>query len=104
MKRRVKTLPDYLTYLGYVFFLPACLIGPVFEFRDFEDYLNQKGDYEKIPSTIRPALLEFRTFIISLAIYVGTMYFDLWHTVKPEFADYSYLYKMLYIAAAIFHI
>lgn len=49
-------LPDYLTYIGYVFFLPACLIGPVFEFRDYEDYLNRKGDYENIPSTIKPAV------------------------------------------------
>lgn len=30
IKRKVIDLPDYVTYLGYVFFLPACLIGPVF--------------------------------------------------------------------------
>ena len=30
LKRRVKDLPDYLTYIGYCFFLPASLVGPVF--------------------------------------------------------------------------
>lgn len=30
IKRKVVNLPDYLTYIGYVFFLPSCLVGPVF--------------------------------------------------------------------------
>lgn len=30
IKRKVVELPNYLTYIGYVFYLPACLIGPVF--------------------------------------------------------------------------
>lgn len=29
-KRKVKDLPDYLTYMGYVCFLPASQVGPVF--------------------------------------------------------------------------
>lgn len=55
-KRKVMTLPDPLTYIGFLFFLPASLVGPCFEFRDFEDYINRKGDYEKIPNTLKPAL------------------------------------------------
>lgn len=30
MQRRVIQKPNYLTYLGYVNFLPACLVGPVY--------------------------------------------------------------------------
>lgn len=29
-RRCILKLPNYFTYLGYVFFLPACLVGPVF--------------------------------------------------------------------------
>lgn len=29
-KRVIKDTPNYITYLGYVNFLPACLIGPVY--------------------------------------------------------------------------
>ena len=29
-RRKVKDMPDYFTYLGYVFFLPASQVGPVF--------------------------------------------------------------------------
>lgn len=81
-RRKVVHLPDFLTYVGFMFFLPASLVGPCFEFRDFDDYINRKGDYEKTPSTLKAVLYEFRTFIISLAIYIGTMHFDIWETVK----------------------
>jgi hypothetical protein len=29
-QRKVVELPDYFTYIGYVFFLPASLVGPCF--------------------------------------------------------------------------
>ena len=74
-KRAVKHVPDYLTYLGYVFFLPCCLIGPVFEFRDFEDYINKREEYENIPSNVKAVLNESKIFLCCLAIYVGTMKF-----------------------------
>ena len=34
-RRVINERPNYITYLGYVNFLPACLVGPVYEFRDF---------------------------------------------------------------------
>lgn len=80
-------MPDILTYIGYVFFLPSCLVGPVFQFRDFEDYINRKGDYDNIPNTLKPALDELGVFVVSLVIYVGTMTFNLWDTVRPQFAN-----------------
>ena len=39
--------------MGCVNFLPACLVGPVYEYRDFEDYLNRVGDYTQIPSPLK---------------------------------------------------
>lgn len=35
IKRRVVERPEYLTYVGYVNFLPACLVGPSYEYTDF---------------------------------------------------------------------
>ena len=48
----IKDMPNYITYIGYVNFLPACLIGPVYEYRDYEDYLNRVQDYVHIPSPL----------------------------------------------------
>lgn len=49
-------MPDILTYIGYVFFLPACLVGPVYEFKDYYNYLNRKENYANIPNTFMPAM------------------------------------------------
>jgi lysophospholipid acyltransferase len=51
-RRMIKDMPNYITYIGYVNFLPACLIGPVYEYRDYEDYLNRVQDYVHIPSPL----------------------------------------------------
>ncbi len=52
-RRMIKERPNYITYLGCVNFLPACLVGPVYEYRDYEDYLHRIGDYSAIPSPFK---------------------------------------------------
>lgn len=47
---------------------------------------------------------ELGVFLISLVVYFGTKSFDIWLTVKPEFAEHSYAYKIFFINAVIFHI
>lgn len=34
--------------MGYVLFIPSCLVGPVFEFKDFQSYLYRTGIYKDI--------------------------------------------------------
>ena len=34
--RRLIEKPNYITYIGYVNFLPACMVGPSFQFKDFD--------------------------------------------------------------------
>lgn len=51
-QRRVVEKPSYLTYLGYVNFLPACFVGPCFEYADYDNYLHRRGDYIEIPNTV----------------------------------------------------
>ena len=35
IQRRIIDKPSYITYLGFVNFLPASLVGPTYEFTDF---------------------------------------------------------------------
>lgn len=77
IKRRVIARPEYLTYIGYVFFLPACLVGPVYQYTDFEDYLNRRNDYASIPNTILASIKEFGIFVISIALYLGSSHFNI---------------------------
>jgi len=75
LARRVVEAPKYLTYLGYVNFLPACLVGPVYEYCDFEHYLNRTGDYVSIPSTIKASFMELGYSILSMLAYLGLSHF-----------------------------
>lgn len=44
----IKVLPSYAEYLGYAMFIPSCLIGPVFEFNDYQQYLYKTGIYKDV--------------------------------------------------------
>lgn len=86
-KRRViKERPSYITYLGYVNFLPACLIGPVYQFRDFEDYINRENDYKFIPNPLKAMGKELGVFLITLIAYVLTMKFTLDYILTQEYS------------------
>ena len=58
-------------------FIPACLIGPVYEYNDYADYLNRRGDYSVIPNNLKAMGKEALTFIVALVIYVATMRFNI---------------------------
>lgn len=47
-KYSIAELPSFLHYLGYVQFIPSCLVGPVFEFRDFHDFVHRSGVFQNI--------------------------------------------------------
>lgn len=85
-------------------FLPACLVGPAYEYTDFENYLNRTGDYSAIPSTVTPALKEFFVFALAIAYYGSTAFFPLSRITEPVFADYSLPYKFFYCVICITHV
>lgn len=45
LRRAIKERPEILTYIGYMWYTPACLAGPVYEFNDYQDYLNRRKDF-----------------------------------------------------------
>ena len=90
--------------MGFVFFLPSAMVGPAFEYRDYEDYINRKGDYEKLPSTLKAGFNELLVFIMTIGIYVGLSKFELFYTVSEEFKAQNILYKLGYIGVAIIEV
>lgn len=77
LDRRIIDKPNYITYLGYVNFLPASLVGPVYEYIDFENYFNRTGDYVNIPNTLPAVGKELLIFIFSLFLYGITSIFPI---------------------------
>jgi lysophospholipid acyltransferase len=53
---KVIKIPNLISFLGYVFFFPAFLVGPSFSYVDYSDFVSKKRDFKHIESTIVPAL------------------------------------------------
>jgi len=104
IKRRIVDRPNYLTYMSYVNFMPACLVGPVYEYVDYHHYIHKTGDYENTPDTLKPLGKEMITFLISLVLYGATSMFPLSIVTTPEFLTYSFPYTLLYCVLTITHI
>ena len=52
-------MPTVLEIYGYSFFCCGCLCGPFFEFADYKNFIEMKGDYANVPDTIIPSLIRF---------------------------------------------
>ena len=70
-----------LTYIGYVSFLPASLVGPVFEYSDYENYLNRTENYKNLPNTFKAMVKEGKIFVLCLLSYIATMKISISETV-----------------------
>ena len=85
-------------------FLPACLVGPVYEYVDYENYLNRTGDYKSIPSTVNASIKEAGIFVLALTYYGATSIFPLSAVAEESFGEYNFFYKLLYCVLSITHI
>lgn len=56
-ERAIVELPSVGEYMGFVLFIPSCLVGPVFEYNDYSNYLYRKGIYSEVkPGFSFPAI------------------------------------------------
>ena len=45
----LKTMPTFSEYCNYMFPLVSSVIGPSFEFKDWNDFINMKSPYSTMP-------------------------------------------------------
>lgn len=76
----------------------------MYEYSDFEHYLNRTGDYTNIPSTLAPILKETGVFLLAFAYYGATSFFPISRILDAVFAEYSLPYKFFYCVVCITHI
>jgi lysophospholipid acyltransferase len=55
-KLRIIKTPSLIEFSSYCFSCIGCLCGPVFEYKEFIDFINKEGRYMKIPPTYIPGL------------------------------------------------
>jgi hypothetical protein len=60
-KYALQDLPSFFDYCHYMFNLQSAVVGPSFEFRDWNEFINLRGDISKMRpgSNYLPALFRF---------------------------------------------
>lgn len=94
--------PSIIEWLGWVYFIPGYMTGPVIT---FEDYL----DFSSIPPvssdfTLSSALqcLDIRAGVCALIYIVGLRWLPIQFITSVTFGSYSLIYKWLYLCIACF--
>ena len=97
-KFKIQALPSCGEYLGFIQFLPSCLVGPAFEFTDYSDYLHRRNDFSHRISTVRPALEEMARSLICSGVYVllGTFFKGV-YLVSEEYSKSTLLFQFGYV-------
>ncbi|KAJ3312157.1 lysophospholipid acyltransferase [Blyttiomyces sp. JEL0837] len=52
----VYNFPSPVEFFGYVFFFPSFIVGPAFNFRDYQKYINLEAPFNHTPSPFVPTL------------------------------------------------
>jgi lysophospholipid acyltransferase len=102
LERRVVEMPNIIEYSSYVFFSCGCIVGPVFEYTDFKDFMELKGNYKTLPTggfaTILPALRELLGAVLVLGIHIGMVLgfgLDIYFCGSEEFITYGNIWKRI---------
>ena len=52
----IQKFPSLIEFYGYVFFFASFLVGPAFDFRDYQKYISREAPFDNIPSPVVPTL------------------------------------------------
>lgn len=99
-KYALKELPGFFSYCNFVFNLQSSVIGPSFEFKDWDDFINLRGDYAKMrPFTnYLPALQRFGEALLCIVVSnVCFIYFPPNDMLTEEFGKTNFAYRILHV-------
>jgi len=95
--RKLTKIPSFLEYFGFIFFFAGSVLGPSYDYYDYDQFISQNAEYKDIPSTIKETLRLLKNAIICMAIFLGLeKYFPLVFVASEEFGTYNVLYQTLW--------
>jgi len=102
-EKKLVDLPSLPEYFSYLFFYGSTLVGPFYDYSDYDHFIHKKGNYSKIPSTLVPSFgyLLFAALCMVVIIFIAPDYNPLIIGTE-EFADRSMWNKFLYVNIALF--
>ena len=99
----IEKMPEFYKILVYTFNLPSCIASPFYEYKDFEDWIELKGRYQRIPNPLRDGVFRMITGFVWMGIlYVLTEYIDpVNDIVTDEFCQSAWYFQLLQQFASI---
>jgi lysophospholipid acyltransferase len=104
-QRRFKIIefPGLMTFLGYIFYFPTFLIGPTFQFNDYQDFVLNKPPFQDAPTGSGPALFTMLMALVPLGVNLTLMQnYGYIHMLRRGFMKKSFLVKLWYTYVAGF--
>lgn len=100
----LKQIPAFWDYFSYMMYLSAVLVGPFVEYRTFIDWANLSGHFKQMPTlgqlpTLARRFAAFSLTVVNVIVLSSYVSFD--HMLTPEFANEGFLFKAVYLIAAI---
>lgn len=99
-KYALTQLPNFFDYCTYVFNLQSAVVGPSFEFKDWDNFINLQGDYAKMKpfSNYWPALKRFAQGLFCIVVSVLCFqYCPPDSMLSREFGQQSIAYKYVHL-------
>ena len=92
---KIEEMPSFFTYMSYMYFFPASLVGPSMHYTDYINYIEQRGRYANIPSARNETIvLLLQTGFVFSGLLLLTPYYFPWEALfADEFASRSIFYK-----------
>ena len=104
----VHTYPSFLEYMSYIFFYATFLVGPPFDFRHFQKFMDgslfRESNLKEVPSSILPTLQVVGYALIAYFFYAQAAYFPVLngYVLTDEFLVHtSFAYRIGYLLIAL---
>lgn len=106
---RINVVPSLLEFLGFVFFSPAVLVGPIFDFKSYREYCNQenvwsiKSGPKQMPTPLIPAIAAFVRAVGCIVVYQFLLQrFTAQFFMEDAFFSFSFLGRLGYACGTAF--
>jgi lysophospholipid acyltransferase len=113
-ERAIKQLPDVLTYAGFVAFFPSVMVGPAFDFVDYERWLNTTmfelppgtdpmkapptRKKRKIPRSATPAMFKLATGLIWILAFLQlSAYSNEQVVLSDRYRDMNFFWRVYHL-------
>ncbi|KAF9804750.1 hypothetical protein SFRURICE_007653 [Spodoptera frugiperda] len=94
----LESSPTFLELIGFVYF-PACfLVGPIFSFRRYKDYITDKFPLDKETAVYEAQAIKrlVQGLVYLVAYQVGVTVFSMKYMLSDEFRETSIFYRHFY--------